>query len=351
MRLKISILALLLTISCAQALVISIDSGETEVSREGNLTIIYEISLNQAELTDYAIKLYNLDNEFVILNRSENIQERSGSIEYNVSNMSSGVYTLALIVDNPSLTTTETAPSLITVLQDYNLEVSVPSIVYARDNQETINALLSNRGNIDLSISAYFKNAQSDITISPQSFSLDKGTNKTLTIIINKPERNYNTTMVITSSFDSEEFRDERLIQVIVPVIELSLSSLNILSSANATMIDAVINNTGNTPVDAIVKVRTFSITEGLKTIEESINLPAGLASNYSLSIPQKTVVGFALTYQTDSGERSLSRELNFLNKIPFDFKLTTDRLLLFGGLIAILIIIAYFKFPKKKRP
>lgn len=346
MRRSYSALIALIVLSCTSALTININNGQTKVSSYDNLTINYVISLNQEELTNYTIKLYNQDHMFLILNHSESVMELNETINYNLSSVASGEYALSLEVTNPSLSTIEHSPSNVTVLQDYELEVTAPEKAYLKSDEEEVTALIDNKGNTDLSISAYFKNALSEITITPQSFRLERGSNKTLSITIKKPEEDYNTTLVVISTIDDEETRNEYPLEVIIPVINLTLGGINTKSTGNETMIEALVNNTGNMEVNATINIRTFSIMEGFKTITKNEVFNIG-GTNYTTTIPKTSVIGLKISY---NGFEE-SRDLSFLNKVPFDFKLSPERLLLLGALAGLLVIILYFKFRRKKRP
>ncbi|MBD3312304.1 hypothetical protein GF352_02515 [archaeon] len=341
-----SALTALIILSCASALTININSEQTEASSYENLTINYVISLNQEEATNYTIKLYNQDHEFLILNHSESVMELNQTINYNLSSVASGEYALSLRVTNPSLSTIEHSPTNVTVLQDYDLEITAPEKAYLKGDEGEITALVNNKGNTDLGISAYFKNALSEITITPQSFRLERGSNKTLSIRIKKPEEDYNTTLVIISTINDEETRNEQLVEIIIPVINLTLGEVNTRSTGNETMIEALVNNTGNKDVNATVNIRTFSIMEGFKTITKNELFNIG-GTNYTTTIPKASVIGLTITY---NGFEE-SRDLSFLNKVPFDFKLSPERLLLLAALAGLLIIILYFKFRRKRRP
>lgn len=347
MKKLLTALITLLLVSCASALTINIEPATIEVSSYENLTINYVISLNQEETTNYTITLYNKEHEFTIINKTEEVMDLNETINYNLSSVASGTYSLALTVTNPSLSTTELSSANVTVLQDYELRVEAPEKAYMKSDEEEVTAFLDNKGNTDLGISTYFKNALSEITISPQSFRLERGSNKTLMITIEKPEEGYNTTLVIISTINAEEeTRNEYDLEVIIPEINLTIGRVNTKSSGNETIIETTVNNTGNMDVNSTIKIRTFTLKEGFKTLEKNELFKTG-ATNYTTTIPKASVIGLTINYNG----YEITRELSLLNKVPFDLKLSSERLLLIAALVGLLIIILYFKLRRRRRP
>jgi len=348
MRLK-GVLITLLLLSSANALSISVNGNPTQLSGEANLTIDYLIDLDNEALTDYSILLYNDLYEFQVFNESRIMDNTTGIIDYNVSHVASGDYKLALKLTQP-LTYTVISQENITIMQDFNLRAEPPSTIYVKDNETIIEVLLINEGNTDLSISTYFRNARSDVSVNPQSFPLSRESNKTITITVAKPTSNYNTTLIIQSS-NGEDMTNEYPISVIIPIINLIIQDVNILESTNETIINLQVNNTGNMDVNASVGIRTFSLLEGLTTQEEEALFNAGVITNYTKNIPKKDVVSVSLTYTIDNENITLTHELSPLNTLPFNFKLSTERLLLLGALIIVIIVIIYFKYIRRRRP
>jgi hypothetical protein len=348
---KYILLISLLLFSSASALTISIDSEETKVSSFDTLTINYVISLNTEESTNYAITLFNNNDEFVVLNNTQVLKDINDSFIYDVSGLASGNYSLALRVSNPSITTTELAPSNITILSELDFRVIVPDVVFVRSSNDVFQVTMINNGNTDLSISAFFRNAQSDITISPQSFPLSRKSTKTLSMTFARPEEDYQATLVVISSTEGEEITNEYPIRVRLPIINLDLIEVNAVRLGDDSTLDVIINNTGNVEVNATLSTRTFSIDEGFITQQETFTISSSDTYNHSKSFTNKRVIGIKLTYAGLDGDVMLMRELSILNKIPFDIKLTKERLTLLAALIGIFALVIYFKFKRKKRP
>jgi len=350
MKLKYAPLISLLILSCANALTISIDSDEAQIGGLDNLTINYLISLDSESTTSYKILLLNEYNEFLVYNSTDVITVLDNTITYNVTNVASGDYSLALELSEPLEYTVKSSTN-VTVLKDLDLQVTVPNIIYVKGDEETVNITLYNQGNTDLSISSYFKNAKSDITITPQSFQLTRGAEKVIQVTVKKPTEDYDTTLAITSIDNKDETRNEYQISVIIPTINLELSDVNLIEAINETTITALINNTGNIDVNATVSIRTFHILEGFVTEEELITSLSDEAINYSLTIPKKIVLSAGITYFNGDENVTVVQELNPLNFMPFNFKLSSERLILIGALIGVIILIAFFKIRRKRRP
>jgi hypothetical protein len=338
----------LLLLSCANGLTISVDSSSNLLSANDNLLVDYIINLNNPELTNYHLILANENNSYVLFNSTSIVSLVNESITYPVSGVAAGVYNLSLVISNPSLSLTELVNHEISVLETLSFSVDAPSVIYATSDPTIVNALIINDGNTDLSISAYFSQASSDVSIAPQSFLLRMGENKTLVITIALPVNDYSTSLIVNSITNSET--NEFPIRIIIPIINLSLDNIAVTDSTNESFVSALINNTGNMDLNATVIVRTFLLSEGFRSLYEPVSINAGGFVNYSLVLPKKSVISLSVIYGEDN--TTITRELSFLGKIPFDFKLSQDRLLLIVILVVVILIIIYVKyFRKGKRP
>ena len=336
----------LITLSSANALTINLNSAEQIVNSNDNITINYDIILDSAATTNYAIILSG-EKEYTVINETSDFSTKTGMIQYNTSELTAGNYTLLLKISSETISLTQTASSKIRVTSELRIRTEIQGLVPISGSEEIINATLKNLGNTKTSISAYFTKTESEISIAPQSFTLEKDEEKTVMINIKKPASDYNTTLVIMASNNEEEARHERIIRIIIPVINITLGEIKTLESENETIINAIIQNNGNINVNANISIRTFTITEGFKNYEETITINAGETINHTTTIPKKTIASYSVKYEGET----ITKELNAINTIPLDIKLSKDRLILLGILIAIVGVIAYFKWFKNKRP
>jgi len=344
----------LLLLSCANALTyINIESNDTTLSSSDDLTFNYEINLNSANLIDYSIRLYNDNKTYLLVNNSINTSFISDSVSYDLGLVASGTYQLSLTARSKLLNATEIMSHEITILKELNFRAIVPLVVYADENLTSAEVLLTNNGNTDVSISVYFKpgTALADVAVSPQSFNLLMSQNKTVTLTFAKPTSDYNTTLVIRS-IDDTEIQREYPISVIIPVVNMSLNNVNVTDDGNQTQVTAQINNTGNMPINATLLIRTFTLSEGFQTESEGVTVNPGEQLDYSHFLPSgKGVVSVSLVYLSDGQNVTDTEELNVLNRIPIDLKLSQDRIILIIILIAVIIIVIYVKRSKGKRP
>lgn len=336
----------LLLLTSANALTINLNSPEQIVNSNDNITINYEMILDSEALTNYAIILSG-EKEHVVTNETSTFSTKTGTILYNTSFLTAGNYTLLLKISSEAISLTQTASNKIRVTSELRINTEIPNVIAISGEEANINATIKNYGNTKTSISAYFTKTESEISIAPQSFTLEKDETKTVSINIKRPANDYNTTLVIMASNKEEEARSEHDISIIIPVINITLGEVRTLESENETIINAIIQNNGNVNVNANISIRTFTITEGFKNYEENITIKAGETINHTTTIPKKTIASYSVKHEAET----ITRELNAINTIPLDIKLSKDRLILLGILIAIAGVIAYFKWFKNKRP
>jgi hypothetical protein len=125
-----------------------------------------------------------------------------------------------------------------------------------------------------------------------------------------------------------------------------------VTDDGNQTQVTAQINNTGNMPINATLLIRTFTLSEGFQTESEGVTVNPGEQLDYSHFLPSgKGVVSVSLVYLSDGQNVTDTEELNVLNRIPIDLKLSQDRIILIIILIAVIIIVIYVKRSKGKRP
>ena len=130
MKKTITLLIILLTLPISNALTINIESAETIIQGSENLTINYELSLDESAITNYSITLYNEDYEYTVLNNSEEVSELSNTIEYNTTSMMAGSYALELKVNNPSITINKKSGEEVVITQQLSYQAIISEVIY-----------------------------------------------------------------------------------------------------------------------------------------------------------------------------------------------------------------------------
>ncbi len=337
------ILLLLLLMNAAAGISVSITSDKYEVGSLGNILVNYSISLNKEELATYSIMLGNV----TVANDTTTFQYLSNSTLFNVSSLPAGTYPLILSVKSPSVNLREEAPFNITILKNMNCEINAPSSIYAFYNVTSSEMSVRNSGNTLLSISAYFEGALSDVSVNPQSFLLGKGEERVIKLLVSRPEKDYNATLVV--NVNNGELVRRYPVSVINPCLNISMSDFSVKSSANKTFITAVLTNTGNSPANLSISVRTFSILHGFKTINDTVYLNAGEQQNYSFSFPKSSVLKFSFSYFNGTDNVKVERNLSPLGSIA-PVSLSKEKLILVGFLLLLALIVYHVKF-RRKRP
>lgn len=337
----------LIILSSANALTINLNTDQQIVNSNDNLTINYEINLDLEEQTNYLIILKNELTNYTITNETSIFSTKTDSLKYNTTELTAGNYTLQMIINNPSISMTKTATNKIRVTSELRIKTEIPNSLPISNTEATASINITNLGNTKTSISAYFTKTESEISLIPQSFSLEKNEEKTIIINVKRPDKDYNATLMIIANNNEEETRNEHIIRIIIPVINVTLNEVKTLESNNETVINAVIQNNGNIDVNANITIRTFTLTEGFKNYEDNLIIKAGETINHTTIIPKKTIASYTIKYENET----ITKELNAVNTIPLDIKLSKDRLITLGVIIAILGVIAYFKWFRNKRP
>lgn len=193
----------LLLIAGACASTFNINSLETIRASKENLTITYSIILDNPETTTYIISL----NSIPILSNTESFKETSQTLNYNVSNIPAGNYALTLKVNNTAGSITASAPANITIQREVSMQASTPGKIYTGGSEANSQAAITNNGNTDLDISAYFRNAQSEITLIPQSFQLGMSETRNVVINVKKPGNDYTATLTIIATNQQDEIK------------------------------------------------------------------------------------------------------------------------------------------------
>lgn len=132
------------------------------------------------------------------------------------------------------------------------------------------------------------------------------------------------------------------------PTVNVTITNATIQETGNDTIINMTIQTTGNMDVNATVNIRTFIISEGFKTDNETITLYANTDTNYTRTINRKGVTGVSVTYNNGTNNIEASQEFNIINKIPLDIKMSSERVTLLAILIIVIIGVIYFKRKKQ---
>ncbi len=321
---------------------LSVNIDDVSVS-DDFLSVDYSIILNQPEFTNYSLLLFNNRYSFVLLDEFSNFSLISDSINFPLSSIPAGVYNLSLRVVNPSVNITEYYSSNVVVkgLFDYNLVVPDKFFV-GRSNS----VFIDNLGNTDLSVSLFFRRAFGDIIVSPQSFLLPAHQSRT---VIVKPLSGVFNSSLIIELFGSEDVTRVFNVSIVKPVVSVNYS-FNKSSNNNLTIIDFLINNSGNIMVNGSISARGFSLSNGFILNQSSVVLPVGV-SVHRLVLPKSWVISVGLSYDGVNGSLSDYRSLSFLDRIPFNIKLTRDRLLLLLLVCLLLFFYLFIKLNRHRRP
>ncbi len=343
-------LIVLITLPVVNGLSINVNTDTPVVNGFDNISVNYEIILDSVSEINYELLLINDGRELLLLNSSCNDSSIINNFSYNASSIASGTYELALRLNTP-LSYTVKSINNVTIRKNVNLNIDVPNKVFVKGDSEVVNLSFINFGNTDLGVSAYFKGVKSEVSLNPQSFSLVHDDSKVVQLIVKKPVSDYNATLIVIITDKGNESRREFPVSVIIPVINLSLGSVIVKSSINESFIEAVINNNGNSPINANVSVRTFGLFSGFKTLTNNVLVNAGESVNYSLSIPKISVIGLTVDYFNGDRVISIINELSVLNKFPVDIKLSKERVALLVVLFFISLIILKHKLFGHRRP
>ncbi len=335
-----SLLLVLFAFSVVNGLSVNIDGVSVS---DDYLSVDYSIILNQPEFTNYSLLLFNNRYSFVLLDESGNFSLISDSLNYPLSSIPAGVYNLSLRVVNPSINITEFYSSNVVIkgLFDYNLIVPDKFFV-GRSNS----VIIDNLGNTDLSVSLFFRRALGDIIVSPQSFLLPAHQSRVVSV---KPVSGVFNSSLIIELFGSEDVTRVFNVSIVEPIVIVNYS-FNKSSNGNFTIIDFLINNSGNIVVNGSISARGFSLSNGFVINQSSVVLPVGV-SVHSLVLPKSVVTSVGLSYDGVNGSISDNRSLSFLDRIPFNFKLTRDRLLLLLLVSLLLFFYLFIKFNRHRRP
>ncbi len=341
----------LLAINSAFGLTVKISPQQTRVGLNDNLTINYEINLDIEELVNYTIIISNKDHQYTILNETNIATPITNSIKYNVSTITAGEYQLILTINS------KTFPNLVVRSQDNvtiakltSFEIEDLNRIYATNLETQKKLLIENNGNTEINFAVYFTNAESEITVSPQTFSIRAGKNKTIIISVKRPKKSYDATLHVIGTYEDVSTSVERNISIITPYVILNVSDVNITNIENSTKVTFLMENYGNMDVNYTIKIRSFDFSSGFKTISRKGIALMNTTNEVTYFLNKTKVTGMTIYYNNGTADVELKLKLSIFD-MPFDVKLSPDKALL--AIIVILIIgfVVWNKLFRKKRP
>ncbi len=352
MKRIIVMLASLLIMNAALGLTVSIEPLQETIGINNNLTINYEVNLDLEESFNYSIRLLNDENDYLIINESGINSPYEESIYYNVSNLEAGEYQLRLIINSEAFQELAvTSSKNVTITELTNFEISELNVIYTFNEVTSTELTVINNGNTRVSFTTYFLGAESDITIIPQTFSVQPSENKTLRITVKKPESDYNATLNVIGVYADKQSSIQREISVIIPIIELNVSAMNVSQGVNNTIIKFLLTNSGNKGSNYTVNIRTFDFARGFQTIIREGLSEANKTGEVIFELNKTEVTSITIYYSNGTEITELKTQFSIIDYVPFNFELTTNRVLI---LIIVGIIVGFIiwnKFLRRKRP
>jgi hypothetical protein len=345
-------LTLLLVFGTASAISAELSLDKSSAGLNEVVRIIYSFDIDEPKNVSYTVSVDGI----TILNDTKFLMSMSSTYDWDVGRTLAGDYSILFSV-NAGTESASTSESL-QIVPTASIFLAGADEIFCFSDVEEKKYRVSNTGNIPVRVTTSYSGDFR--TISPLTFDLGVDEHQDVDVEILKPDTDTTATLTFTGTNGTLEDFETVNIDVIIPVVAISLDSFSSQVSGNGTVVNAIVNNSGNMDQNLTFDITTSVSLSVTEDFQHTLVVPRNQRAQYNFTIPTTDRIIRVVMYYTDSDKTRQGIERTFELTAPesilgaINSFLSNETLKGFVITIVVLVVVVVawktFKWKTKKK-